>query len=285
MFLQKSFDIIVSSNPDLGAVGISADGSTFSVQLSSGGLGIPSDAKEVSISVLNADLWYNTSNVITGVNDKFYFTISRISGGIGSYVVPIPQGLYSINDIQTIIYREAERLYPTDVGVLDLVTNDRIKIAPDNASGKVLITFAVAGGNTFDLACDFTSPDNLGGLLGFTTDIIATTTEYYFYSNTVPEFNSFNYYLIQSDITDLGMLINGQYNQILTKVLISAKPQTQLIYSPNVPNIIDANSLVNNSRRNYRFSLLSDSLKPINTNGEYWSAQLRISFYQQASFG
>ena len=286
-FIQKSFDMLISSNPSLGAINVSNDGSSFSINLDSSGLGIPKDALNVAIQVIGAELWYNYNNIVSGVNSRFNFTYGPTAGSAVAYFVDLPDGLYSIQDIQTAIEREALKKYPADANISLMVLNHRIKISAEDSLGKVIITFGVdiGGGNTYGLSCDFTSqPPSIGALLGFNNVITATLVNDYFVSNVTPKFNAFNYYLIQSDIVSSGILLNRSYNGLLANILVQAKPQTQLIYTPINPAVIQANNLVNDSRRNYRFSLLTDSLTSVNTNGEYWSAQLRISYYESVNY-
>ena len=87
--MQRQFDFLVSSNPELGAINKSADGSRFSIQLEDSGFGIPANAQNVTVSVMGGELWYNTRN-IDSTNNAFSFTI-----GSTTYVVNITPGLYS----------------------------------------------------------------------------------------------------------------------------------------------------------------------------------------------
>lgn len=52
-FLKKSFDFLVSSDPTLGAVNKSSDGSSFRINLENNGLGIPANAVNVQLQVID----------------------------------------------------------------------------------------------------------------------------------------------------------------------------------------------------------------------------------------
>jgi len=282
---QNSFDILVSSSSALGAINKSSDGSTFSISLDSEGLGVPNDAFNCNLQVISGELWYNTNNVISGVNNVFRFRYGLTVGSGIIYTVNIPSGLYSIDDIQGVFEREALLQYANNANIMDLVTNHRIKIAAESAQSKVIITFAFTGTNTYDLQMDFTVQNSIGGLLGFNNIITNTTTVHYFISPNVPKFNSFNYYLIQSDMCGgQGIRLNNSYNGIISKILVQAKPNSQLLYQPLYPTVIDTNNLIKDNRKQYSFSLLDDNLNRVNTNGEDWSLQLRINYNRLVNF-
>lgn len=285
-FLKKSFDFLVSSNPALGAVNKSADGSSFRINLENNGLGIPSNAVNVQLQVIGGEVWYNTPNIVAGTNNRLNFTYGPTAGAALPYFVDIPTGLYSVNEIQPTIERELIKKYSGDANIIAMVATHKIVIEAEENQGKVKVQFGVdvAGANTFGLTCDFTQPQTIGSVLGFNQLITATVSGSYFFSNTDPRFNGFNYYLVQSDIADSGIRIGPTFNQILAKVLVTTKPQTQLLYEPANPTLISVDSLAGDNRREYTFRLLTDSLAPVDTQGEYWSMQLRISYYEPVNY-
>jgi hypothetical protein len=73
MMLPEEISLVVSSDPDAGAVNRSADGSYFEIQLDDG-LQIPKEALNVNVRVEEATIWWVVPNIITGQNDKIYIT-------------------------------------------------------------------------------------------------------------------------------------------------------------------------------------------------------------------
>lgn len=65
--------LIVSSDPDNGAVNRSQDGSYFEIQLQDG-LSLPAEALNPTLCVEEATVWWTVPNIITGINDKMYIT-------------------------------------------------------------------------------------------------------------------------------------------------------------------------------------------------------------------
>ena len=73
MMVPEEISMIVSSDPDQGAVNISPDGSYFEVQLQDG-IMIGNDALNINVSVEESNIWWVVPNIITGENDKMYLT-------------------------------------------------------------------------------------------------------------------------------------------------------------------------------------------------------------------
>jgi len=74
VIVPQEISMIVSSDPNAGAINRDALGSYFEVPLTDGGLEIPKNAQNVSVSVEEATIWWVVPNIITGVNDKLYIT-------------------------------------------------------------------------------------------------------------------------------------------------------------------------------------------------------------------
>lgn len=73
MLCPQEITMIVSSDPQNGAVNRSSDGSYFEIQLQDG-LSLPNEALNPTLSVEEATVWWTIPNIITGQNDKMYIT-------------------------------------------------------------------------------------------------------------------------------------------------------------------------------------------------------------------
>lgn len=289
--IKKQFDILVSSNPVLGANNVRNNGGTFTVNFEDNGLDIPKNAENVSLQVINSELWYNEPNVITGVNDQLDFTYQETGGVLVESTITFDEGLYLVDDIQLALERKV-----SDLVVAGTLTNNifkdgklRIQFGADNPRSRVSLDFTIDGSNTYGMSCNFSSARSIGKLLGFTNPplqpITPSATETHFIGDQNPQFNTFNYYLLQSNIVSKGMRIGPTFDTIIAKILVQAKPNSQIMYSPTIPALIDASSLKGSNRRDYTFTLLDDKKNVINTRGEFWSAQIRISYDQPYVYG
>ena len=71
--IGEEISMVISSDPAVGAINRSADGSYFEIQLQEA-LKMPKDCLNVSVSVEEASIWWVIPNIITGKNDKIYIT-------------------------------------------------------------------------------------------------------------------------------------------------------------------------------------------------------------------
>lgn len=289
--IKKQFDILVSSNPVLGANNVRNNGGTFTVNFEDNGLDIPSNAENVSLQVINSELWYNEPNVITGVNDQLDFGYQDTGGALIESTITFDEGLYLVDDIQLALERGVSDLVAAGT-LTDNIFKDgklRIQFGADNPRSRVSLDFTIDGSNTYGMSCNFSSARSIGKLLGFTNPplqpITPSATETHFIGDQNPQFNTFNYYLLQSNIVSKGMRIGPTFDTIIAKILVQAKPNSQIMYSPTIPALIDASSLKGSNRRDYTFTLLDDKKNVINTRGEFWSAQIRISYDQPYVYG
>lgn len=100
--------MIFSSSVLDGALNKSAHGSAFSVQLDRPIL-VPDTAKYCWIEVQAATVWNTVPNIITGVNDKFYFSIDD-GMIVVNKVITIEQGIYDVVSLNAQFQRELSQI-------------------------------------------------------------------------------------------------------------------------------------------------------------------------------
>ena len=270
--VQRSFDCLFSSNPEQGASNVSADGGSFNVRLDSDGFNIPPNALNPEIQVVSAELWWNTPN-ITEENNQISFN------GI---IRTIPVGLYDLPSLNSAV---AYALGGT-------LSNSELTFTSDDAQGKVRMTFKEAGKYV-----DFSIPKSFHKLLGFdasrypkptpTNPTPVSTAGQSFTGQNQAGFSNVAYFLLQSSLIGKGILTNGNYNQIIAKILIpkGTGVGSQILYEPQNPTLIDASALKGDTgKRSYRFALLDSNGNQVDTLGEYWSLQVRVSYYEPVNF-
>jgi hypothetical protein len=71
--IPQEISMLISSDPSMGAINRTQDGSSFEVNLQDG-LRLPADAVNINISVEESTVWWVIPNIITNVNDKMYVT-------------------------------------------------------------------------------------------------------------------------------------------------------------------------------------------------------------------
>jgi hypothetical protein len=269
VLVPEEIDLIVSSDPANGARNPSADGSTFQILLQDG-IKIPSDAKNINVSVEESTVWWVVPNIETGVNDTFYITGPRASDdALTPYVVVVPQGLYDLTALNQTIQRDLEnqgaKTTPDPI----------ITLLPDDATQKAEMRFSYIGTEV-----DFTPLNTFREILGWGSEIvgpniIAPTT---YLAPNIAQFNQVNYFLVHSDLVSKGIRFNNDYSQTISQVLINVPPGSQIVSTPFNPAKSQAGELAGATRTALRFWLTDDRNRLVNTNGEYWTARVKITY-------
>lgn len=261
--MRRSINFLVSSDPENGAIQISADGSQFTVQLENV-FEIPPQAREASLEVMNATVWWNVPNISAALgNNKFYFEYAT-----NPYVVTIPDGLYSVVDLNSTLNREVGNA----TGVFDMFT-----LTGDGPTQKILLFI-----NYTTVQIDFTPIDTFRDLLGFNSQLIPdpnpTTGLFNVLGDNVAAFNSIEYFLLHSDLVRRGLQINHVYDNVIARVPINTTPGSQIIYEPYNPDQLDILDEAGQRWHHMRFWLTDNLRRSVDTRGETWSVNIRISY-------
>jgi len=273
--VPEEISMIVSSDPDSGAVNRSSDGSYFEIQLQDG-LQLPAEALNVTVSVEEATVWWVIPNIIAGQNNKMYITGPDTLNVVQNYVVIIPQGLYDLSGLNQAILRDLENQGAK------INPNPLINLTPDEATQRVEIRIDYT-----NVSIDFTQPDTPRDILGFNSQILGpyVGAPITVLADNVAVFNQVNYFLIHSDLTNKGIRFNNDYDQTIAQVLIDVSPGSQIVSRPFNPARITAPELAGAKRTNLRIWLTDDKGRRVNTNGEYYTARMVIRYLRPYVIG
>ncbi len=275
--IQEEISLLVSSDPSQGAVNRTSDGSQFEVQLDQA-LQIPKNAVNCTVECEESTIWWTVSNIKTGINDTLY-----IFGDDDTQPVPLPQlytvvldsGLYDLTALNNTVQSKLEFL---GARTLDALNNPLplVSFSPDDATQKVVLRF-----NYPNVTVDFTQTNTPREILGFESLVYGAYpgAPVNILAPNVAQFNQINYFLITGDIVDHGIRFNNRYAQVMTQVLIDVAPGSQITASPRHPAKSDANNLIGAKRTNLRFRLTDDKLRPVDTNGEYFTTRIVIKYW------
>jgi hypothetical protein len=268
--IQKEATIIVSSDPSLGAINRSSDGSSFEIALEDP-LEIPKNSFNCSVCVESAEVWWTCPNLITGQNDKLYIygDSNALVPVPQLYIVTIPQGLYDLTGLNTSILTQLQNLGSrTDPSPL-------INLSADSNTQKVNIKY-----NYNNVYIDFSQANTFREILGFNSQVYGPyiAAPINVLAPNTAAFNQINYFLIGSDLVRQGIRFNNTYAGVIAQVLIDVSPGSQIVSTPFNPSRIQCDELIGSKRTNLRFRLSDDKLRPVNTNGEYYSARIVIRY-------
>lgn len=271
-YVREELTIIATSDPLQGAQNIDATGSRFELVFDEP-MKIPHDAIEVYVSAEESSVWFVTPNIITGVNDTLYVTGPSALDVVTPYVVTIPQGLYSLEALSVAIARELEtagaKTSPLPI----------ISLSGDDATQRAVLTV-----NYATVSVDFTPADTFRDVIGFNSGVVGPF-------GTVPSnqlapnaaaFNTVNYYLIHSDLVTQGIRFGTTFSQVISQVLITGTPGNQIVSTPFNPPRVQAQYLAGATRSRISFWLTDERQALVETNGEYWTVRIRISWLRPA---
>jgi hypothetical protein len=183
--------------------------------------------------------------------------------------VTIPQGLYDLTGLNTSILTQLENAGArSDPSPL-------INLTADSNTQKVIIRF-----NYSNVYVDFTQLQTPRVILGFNSAVYGpyAGAPVNIFADTTAGFNTINYFLLGSDLVRQGIRFNNTYAGVIAQVLIDVSPGSQIVSTPFNPSKIQCDELIGTKRSNLRFRLTDDKLRPVNTNGEFYSARIVIRY-------
>lgn len=268
MFIPSEIELLLSSDITQGANNKSTNGAYFEVNLDEP-LAIPSNALNVTMEVVSASIWWNIPNIDI-LNNKLYITGPNINNILTNFVLTIETGLYDVIQLNLSIKNNLE-----NAGAYVSSSGPLIELSGDDATSKVNIKF-----NYPNVSVDFTQPNTIRNIIGFDSNIYGPYP--IFPSNILAEntanFNTVNYFLLHSDLTNKGILFNNKYSQIISQVNIDVAPGSQIVYTPYLPAVITVNELAGIYKSNIRVWLTDDKNIYVNTNNENYSLRIKIKY-------
>jgi hypothetical protein len=266
--IERVESFIVSSDPANGAKNLSADGSTFTVQLNNP-IAIPQAATNCTLEVIQASIWYTTPNISAALgNNQFVVVYNDLYGPVVT-TITIPDGLYSRSALNNLLQLEfVNEGLPADV----------IELAENSSTQQTVLIF-----NYVDYQVDFTGPNTCREILGFDSRLVplapTTIVGQSEPSDNIAVFNTLNSYLISSNLIGNGIPVNDSGRNIITRVPISAKPGSQINYSPYNPIRTSARNLIGKSMNQFDVWLTDQRGQKLDTFNEYYSAVLILRYW------
>jgi hypothetical protein len=256
--------ILVSSDEASGAFNVNPGRSRFDVSFPQE-IHIPQLAKNVTVSVTNATLWYTSFNISVALaNNMFYLDVQ----GDAVYAVTIADGLYDLSSLAHAI----------NVGLVNQnLDSGIITFTGDPASQRVVINFTLAG-----LRADFSGANSCRLIMGFNNTLspLAYTTDIHsLYGHNTAQFNTIDYFLLHSDIVNGGIPVSGKSTSVIARVVIDTAPGTQIIHAPNQPIRIPAQHLAGTSiNRIHCWVTTQDGYTQPDLNTENFSILMIITY-------
>lgn len=252
---------------DSGGYGVSTSdrGSRFNFTMSPP-LTIGPTFTSVHISVPTSTIWWTTPNISSGLNDKFYVHGPDINNVQTDFIVTIPQGLYDVDQLEEAILSSLEnsgaRVTPFAL----------IRLNASNAAGKVQFRF------NYPQTSVLFKNDSPWNVLGFSNKIgenlISSVNGITQLAPSVANFNPVDSFLIHSSLVQMGIPVNNIYSSVISQVLITKPPGSQIITESIHPAILPAHELIGTKTSVITMWLTDSKNRPVDTGGEPWSARI-----------
>ena len=265
----------VMLNFDSNVSSVDSTGSRFTVDMNTGSI-VPKYAKSAIMKVTSASIYNNISNISGALgNNKLYFNAKNEVGGQTDYVFTIPDGLYSLTDLNTQLKNQMDN---SDVQVLNDVYP--FELTYNNVNRSIIKLNSVNCSIQFSDGVPLRQNHGIRTLLGFSnSDLTTTSVPFYHTGSQKANFNSLEYFLITCNFVDQGLIVNNIDTQALALIRPNTAPGFPIYYSPYFPAILSADKLIGwEGKKQFSFQLKDNNLKNVDTNGETWSFSLQIDY-------
>ena len=270
---------IFSSDPRNGASNRSVDGSRFTIQFNDP-FWLPANARGATLSVIRGSIWNNSPNISSAFGNNTF----QIVDVNGTHTATVSDGLY---DVDTLVQELAYQFDNLLVNRPFFPFNSYFRFTANESTNKVLITF-LNDGKTGAPEIKWAN-SSLRTVLGFDAtspgkpiNPYSADHEISIESPETPKFNTYNSFVIHSDIVDTGIRINGQnYQNIIGVIPISSAvgELTSYVASNPVPFAL-CNNLIGASSAKWSIDvwLTSEYNVPLDTRGEYYEVIVLIKW-------
>jgi len=281
MLVPEEINIIVTSDPNAGALNVSTNGSRFKIKLEEA-IEIPETALNCTISVEEATIWWTVPNIIdaasTGIQNNLLYVTGPTQANpliTQSSILTLPLGLYDaagLNEsVQNLLVNGG---YQYTSGT-PAISKPIFTITTDEATSRIIIRFEYP-----TVQIDFTQNNTPRDILGFDALVYGpyVAVPFNVAAPNVAQFNTVNYFLIHTDLVEQGIRFNNQFNQTIAQVLIDVAPGSQIVSKPFNPARSSCDRLAGARIDSFNVWLTDDAQREVNTNGEFFTARIVIRF-------
>jgi hypothetical protein len=231
---------------------------------------IPSNGQQYKITQVvqenNDFAFFKTSNPSAFDATNSFVRLRRIASGVTNYEITLTPGLYDLSTLSNAISTQLES---------DGANPDIVSFISDPATQRVLIRFAYPSSSI-----DFSQPNTIRELIGFNANVYGNYPDApkTIMAENVAFFNSTEYLLLNTDLTNTGIRFNATLQQTVAQVLIDVSPGSQILYRPFNPTKIPVPELIGSVRTRIRVWLTNNSNQRVDTNSEYYSMRVKLEW-------
>jgi len=267
VLLDKSIDLLLSSDTKTGAVNLSENNSSFEVNFNPS-FGLPKDAVNPRLSVEAASVWFVNPNVSSS-NNQLIITKAGVP-----QTITIPTGLYSLSDLSLTCMRLTSSLGFNTNGI------PAFEFSPCSGTNKVELII-----NALDVEVEFTnaSPTEL---LGFNVQKIGVPSYLYqiFLGDNEAQINNINSFHLHSSLVESGISVGSTLSQCIANIPITSQAGGLIHYDPLHSPKINCDNLIGAKLSTIRCWLTSEANQAISMRNETFDFRVKIQYQQPYEF-
>ena len=247
-FIERELSVITSNDPN-SAFSINANRNRWSFNYP-GSITFPQMARDLTVEVPAAQIWYSSHLVKAGVNDLVSVNI----GGVPN-TITIPPGLWSVLDLNTKLQELITVEFATNIHI------NKITLDGEAATGKIKVVFSLTSATLLSLT--FPATQSIEPLLGWADGDVVDNSAFAYtggieISPNQANFDSVGSYLFCSNLGG-GIPVNSARSGVLAQVPINAPAGGQILFQPPIPSKIDMSGLVGKTLNTFEFFILDQS--------------------------
>lgn len=261
---NKTLPLFVGSAAELGATNVSAGRDRFDVQFKNS-VYFPPEARNITLEVRNATIWWTVLNVEAGVNDAFRFITDN---PLVTTDITIEPGLYDVSSLNSAV----------NAGLVNAgLASGLITIVGDNATQKVILVFSALDQRVEWVATSFweLTGFNNGQFVpaaGFTTGPFSESAP------NVANFSDVSNFLVHTTLVQRGIPTGDQDFQMIASIPINVPPGSQQTYEPQNPVKLNTDQW-RGQRFNQATFWITDQLnRSLDFNGEDFTLLVVFSY-------
>ena len=262
---NRTIPLFVGSADALGAINVSPGRDRFDVQFKHQVI-FPPEAKNITLEVNSATIWWTVLNIKAGENDAFRFITDN---PLVTTDIILEPGLYDVSSLNSGVNNQLVNA-GLDSGL--------ITITGDNATQKILLTFSA-----LDQRVEWV-PTSFFELTGFESGQFVpaagfTTGPFSELAPNVANFSDVSNFIVHTNLVQRGIPQGDSTHQAVAIVQITVPPGSQQTFSPFNPIQLDGHQWRNQSFNQASFWITDQLNRPLDFNGEDFTVTLVFKYW------
>ncbi len=276
-YIERELSVLTTNDPN-SAFSINTNRNRWSFNYP-GSISFPQNARDLTVEIPAAQVWYSSHLIKQGVNDLVNVTV----GGVGPNLITFPPGLWSVTDLNTKLQELITVAFNNNAHV------NKITLQGEAATGRIKVVFSKngSGGGSEFLELDFPVSKSIGALLGWNNGTVVDNSVFSYTGGIVVSPNQANFdatgsYLFCSNLGG-GIPVNSARSGVLAQIPINAPAGGQILFQPPIPAKVDVSGLVGKTLNIFEFFILDQSGNEVTFNQEIHSFLLTFRWLEPAS--